>query len=313
MKPSKTTKRRRFGNKKTRRIKRRGGMMNAKERAAAYAKMREKARATESEAAHAVLTKITSPSVRKMVLTTGSALADHVAGQMFVENPMMSLHGNADKVLSSARPHKSFPALFQADDMFQQAEQMCSMVKGLPDTEMWTRSEWGAMNCSPMAKSMCAEAVKLYKDAINLKYLPAYAPLAWMMSYRHPDESLRLCDECIEDPSSASFAKKAKTDCTALRAYLQYEHDMKLQTAIEMETPFPGGHMEEVPAMKAPPIEELRELAKKSISEGSKYGHALEWLLLTYADGTTHADTDTVQRRAEGMGLDFQRCRFCVD
>jgi len=292
--------------------------LTPKERAAAYAKMRAKDPTLKQElaAAHAVLRETASsgvsPAVRNAGLTSGmGALAGRVSGLLLADEPhLLHRHGHA----ALHRPHTSVPALLAADDMFQQAERLCSRVKGLSDAEMWSR-EWGAMTCSPMAKSMCAEAAQLYKHAIERKYLPAYAPLAWMMSYSHPHESLRLCDECIEHIEEyaprigAPFARKAKTDCTALRAYLQYEHDMKLQDELEMETPFPGGRMEEVPAMKAPPIEELHKIAEESMAKDSKYGYALKWSLLSHAD----ADAKTVQKRAEEMGLDFQRCRFCVD
>ena len=140
------------------------------------------------------------------------------------------------------------------------------------------------------------------------------------MSYVHPRESLRLCDECIaacDDKIGAVFAREAKTDCTALRAFVQYQQDELLHDEIEMATPGTWSHRE-VPKMKAPPIEHLREIAKKSIDEGSKYGYALEWLLLSHDFEDTRDETGILraltlgEKKEDGKdGLDFQRCRFC--
>lgn len=334
-------KHRRFGNKKTRRIKRRGGMhrlypnLSPRSRAAAHAKDRANAKDHKKEltAAHTVSSRGVSPNVRTNLLKSGmGALAGSVSDLLLADDPHL-LRKHGDAALVAARPHTSVPALLAADDMFQQAEQLCSRVKGLSDAEMWTRSEWGAMTCSPMAKSMCAEAVALYKGAIAHKYLPAYAPLAWMMSYSLPHESLRLCDACIavcDARISAPFARKVKTDCTALRAFVQCEQFISDQEFAEGLAP--GGHMKYEISAK-PPMEELNKIESHSTrGDGSKYGHALRWMRLTHQDylddwtpelmmtvktakeaAETEKAAEAAKTIAEKMGLDFERCRFCID
>jgi hypothetical protein len=326
MKPSKSTKRQRFSNKKTRRIKRIGGMykglyphLTPKQRAEAYAKMREKERAKESAAAHAVLMDRLgiSHSDRLATLTSAAALPDMVAAQLVAPNPQMSLHRHAPNVTG----REPIPAMFEAADMFRQAEQLCSRVKGLTDAEMWTRPEWGSITCTPAAKRMCEDAVHLYEGAIERKYLPAYAPLAWMLSYSDPEESLRLCDECIAVCGARSgmigvrFARKARKDCIAIRAFVQYQLAVDdLQEELEMMAP--GGHM--VPEMDASFMKQMHEIAMESMAKPkcSKYGYALQWLLLsTDFDEKTRNETeiDQAQKTAEKMGLDFERCRFCFN
>ena len=337
-----------FSNKKTRRIKRRGGMHKSKRlyqelsprsRAAAYEKERvtDPHRNKELTAAHTVLAEMlsrgrgVSPDVRTDLLKSGTgALAGSVSSLLLAKDShLLRKHGDA----ALHRPHTSVPALLAADDMFQQAQQLCSRVKGLSDAEMWTRSKWGAMTCSATAKTMCAEAVALYKGAIAHKYLPAYAPLAWMMSYSLPHESLRLCDECIvvcDSRISAPFARKAKTDCTALRAFVQCEQFISDQEFAEGLAP--GGHMDYEISAK-PPMEELKKIESHSIrGDGSKYGHALRWMRLTHQDylddwtpelmmkvktakeaAETEKAAEAAKTIAEEMGLDFERCRFCID
>ena len=312
MKPSKATKRRRFSNKKTRRIKRRGGMykglsphLTPKQRAEAYAKEREKERAKESAAAHAVLMDRLgiSHSDRLATLTSAAALPDMVAAQLLAPNPQMSLHRHAPNVTG----REPIPAIFEAADMFKQAEQLCSRVKGLTDAEMWTRPKWGSMTCTPAAKRMCEDAVHLYEGAIERKYLPAYAPLAWMLSYSDPEESLRLCDECIVACGarsgmigvSFSIKSSARIDCIAIRAFVQYQHAV-----------------DDLPEMDASFMKKTHEIAIESMAEDSKYGYALQWLLLsTDFDEKTRNETeiDQAQKDAEKMGLDFERCRFCLN
>ena len=326
-------KHRRFGNKKTRRINRRGGMHKPtpKEFAEAHAKKREGNRKDELAAAHKVLLQKmsgVSSKDRMAVLTTGTgALAGHMSDKLLHRHDPWLLRMNSrEPLLVAAKPHASLPAMLDAAGMFQQAEQLCLQVRQLPDADMWTR-KWGSMTCGPMAKSMCAEAVALYKGATERKYLPAYAPLAWMISHSYPDESLKLCDACIaacDARISAPFAKEAKTDCTALRAFVQCEKFMSDQEF--MEGLAPGGHMEYEVSAK-PPMKELKKIESHSIRNGSKYGYALRWQLLTFPDvlddwtselmtmmPAKAAETEKAEEArtiAEGMGLDFERCRFC--
>jgi hypothetical protein len=320
MKPSKGTKRRQFSNKKTRRLKRRGGMhkRTPEQLATAYAIKRANTRAKESAAAHAVLMGRLgiSPSDRLATLTSAAALPDLVTAKLVASDPQMSLW-SLQRHAPNVTGREHIPAMFEAADMFRQAEQLCSRVKDLTDAEMWNRLEWGSITCRPAAKRMCEDAVHLYEGAIERKYLPAYAPLAWMMSYSDPEKSLRLCNECIaacDARSGVRFARKARIDCIALRAYLKYKHDMALHDELEMATPFPGGpeYMEAVPAMKAPSIDELHEIAIESMAEGSKYGYALQWLLLSYDFERDETEQDQALKTAEEMGLDFERCRICL-
>ena len=265
-----------------------------------------------------------SPGLREFLLTTGdSGIAAHLSDRL-LHNPhdlsfTRVLHLKGRDVLHAAEPYH-IPSLIEADIMFQQAEQLCSELRKLTDAEMWNRVWSGAMTCTPRAKEMCVQAVSLYKGAIQRKYLPAYAPLAWMMSHADPDKSLSLCEECIAacNTRTAFAARKSKTDCVALRAFVQYQQDELMHDEeIEMATPGTWSHRE-VPAMKAPPIEQLHKIAKESIAEGSKYGYALEWLLLSH-DFETQDEAGILkalknaEKKEDGKdGLDFQRCRFCV-
>lgn len=323
-------KHRRFGNKKTRRINRRGGMHKPtpKEFAEAHAKKRQEKRKAELAAAHKVLLqKVSGVSGkdRMTALTTGTgAIAGHVSDLLLHRQDPWLLRVNGEPLLVAAKPYASLPAMLDAAGMFQQAEQLCLQVRQLPNADMWTR---GSRICSPMAKSMCAEAIALYKGATERKYLPAYAPLAWMMSHSYPDESLKLCDACIaacDARIGAPFAREAKTDCTALRAFVQCEKFLSDQEF--MEGLAPGGHMEYEISAK-PPMKELKKIESHSTRDGSKYGYALRWQLLTFQDELDDwtpeqmmmpakaAETEKAEEAritAEGMGLDFERCRFCL-
>lgn len=303
-------KRTRFSNKKTRRINKRGGMHKPK----TPADIRKKNKEAELKKAQEVLMQHVGVSrdVRNAALGTGSGALAGRLSDLLLRSQEQPLRMHGEPVLHAAKPNASLPAMFEGDQMFQQAEQLCLRVRQLPDAEMWTRGDWGAMTCSPLAKSMCAEAVQLYEGAIARKYLPAYAPLAWMMSHADPEQSLRLCDTCVaacDARIGAPFAREAKTDCTALRAFLQYKHDRLLQSEIEDETP--GGMRLELPAPKAPSIETLHAIAKDSIKHGSKYGHALKWLLLSHDDDAKRGEVAAALKAAEDMGMDFQRCCFC--
>jgi len=302
-----------------------------KELAEIHAAKREKERQQELAAAQRVLHQRVSGVSgrdRMAVLATGTgALAGHASDKLLHRHDPWLLKMKSEPLLDAAKPHASLPAMLDAAGMFQQAEQLCLQVRQLPDAEMWTRGPWGAMTCSPTAKTMCAEAVELYKRAIAHKYLPAYAPLAWMMSYSYPDESLTLCNECIvacDARIGAPFAREAKTDCTALRAFVQCEKFISDQEFAEGLAP--GGHMEYEISAK-PPMKELNEIESQSIRDGSKYGYALRWMLLTFQDdlddwtpelmmmmpakAAEPEKAEEAQKAAEGMGLDFQRCRFC--
>jgi hypothetical protein len=287
------------------------------QRAIDHAKNREK-REIELAAASAFLGKMmergVSSDLRKTLLTTGTAgLAGRVSDSLLHREDPWLLRMNGEPLLDAARPHTSLPALLEADEMFHQAEQL---VKDLPDDKTWRTQ--GEKGCTSLAKSMCMRAAQLYKGAIERKYLPAYAPLALMMSRADLTQSLSLCDECIRMCASLGpFAREAKPDCTALRAYLQYEHDIFLLDELEMETPFPGGpeYMEEVPAMKAPSIEKLHEIAEESMAQDSKYGYVLKWLLLMNDTESSISDVDEAMKKVEQhMGFKFEHwehCRYC--
>jgi hypothetical protein len=322
MKPSKGTKRRKFSNKKTRRIKRRGGMykhLTPEQRAHAYAIERTKTRANESAAAHEVLMDRLgiSHSDRLATLTSAAALPDMVAAKLVAPDPQMSLslHRHAPNVTG----REPIPAMFEAADMFRQAEQLCSKVKDLTDAEMWTRPVWGSMTCTPAAKRMCEDAVHLYEGAIERKYLPAYAPLAWMLSHSEPAKSLRLCDECIAVCGARSgmigvpfsIKSRARNDCIAIRAFVQYQEAVDdLQEELEMMAP--GGH-QMVPEMDAAFMKKTHEFAIESMAEDSKYGYALQWLLLSHDFDRNETEIAQALKTAEEMGLDFERCRFCFN
>lgn len=308
-------KRRRFSNKKTNRNKKRGGMYKKSKPLPLHKQQ-------EITAVHAALPNLplgVSPGLRNLLLTTGDGgLTRELSRRLLATDDtrlMRGLHRRGDDVLHAAAPH-SVHTMVEADGMFQQAEQLCLELRRLPDAEMWIRGR-NANECTPQAREMCMQAVRLYEGAIERKYLPAYAPLAWMMSYADPDKSLSLCDECIaacNARTGAPFERKSKIDCIALRAFVQHQQDELLQNEIEMATPGKWSHME-VPTMNAPPVEQLREIAKKSIAEGSKYGYALEWSLLSSSYDTPTRDEAvilTALMSGEEMGLDFQRCRFCV-
>ncbi len=79
-------------------------------------------------------------------------------------------------------------------------------------------------------------------------------------------------------------------------------------------------------------MEELKGIELHSTGHASKYGYALRWQLLTFQDeladwtpelmmmpvkageaGEAAEAAEAAKTTAEEMGLDFERCRFCVD
>jgi hypothetical protein len=303
MKRTKATKRRRFSNKKTHRNKKRGGMykhLTPRQRAEVLAKERKDANKKEITtlmkrmAGHSPGA---SPAFRMAALTgKPGAVAGHVASSFFAE-PNMSIKTTADHAkltLDMARPK-----LIDAEDMFQRAERLCLTVKDLPAGDMWKKVGF-TMACSETASRMCMEAVELYKGAIKRKYLPAYAPLAWLMSYSRPQESLQLCDECVAacdgdakiPAHSAGLAREARVDCTAIRAFVEYEQFKSMPRA----------------AAGSPSMTALEKVERDSA--GSKYGHALRWLRLSHAGEAKEAGEAKLV--AETMGMDFKHCRLCV-
>jgi hypothetical protein len=232
-----------------------------------------------------------SSAFRMAALTGGpGAVAGHVVGNFFAE-PHMPSAAHAKLTLDMARPQ-----LIDTEDMFQKAEQLCLMVKELPTDQMWKRAGF-TMVCSETASRMCMEAIELYKGAIKRKYLPAYAPLAWLMSYSRPQESLQLCDKCVaacdaEIPAHMTgLARQARVDCTAIRAFVEYEQFKSMSRAAG-----------------SPSVKELEKVERDSA--GSKYGHALRWLRLSH--GGEAKEAGEAKLLAETMGMDFQHCRVCV-
>lgn len=324
----KSYKRRRFSNKKTRRIKRRGGMykhyLTPKEFAKLHATMREQKREDELKAASAVLRNMVSsgvsPDVRNAVLTSGTgALAGHVSDLLLVDEPyLLRRHGHA--ALHAARPHTSIPALFDADDMFQQAEHLCSRVRELPDEHCWTTNAWGHVRKSEYVKDICSKARSLYESALELEYLPAYAPLAWMMSREDPGGSMRLCDECIAkcNVRRNAASRKAKLDCTAIRAFADQESVALMMSQLHREQPdAPIWTQQEDDddvfdfESADPELEAFKTIMEESIEKESKYGHAMKWLWLsTLDDEYPNPDDIAEQKRvAENAGIDFDHCR----
>jgi len=47
------------------------------------------------------------------------------------------------------------------------------------------------------------------------------------------------------------------------------------------------------------------------MAEGSKYGHALKWLLLMTDRDAKQIDVDKTKKEAEDRGMDLERCRYC--
>jgi hypothetical protein len=293
MKSSNATKRRRFSNKKTRRNKKRGGMhkSTARQRAEMLAAQRKPA---TDEKIRTIMNRMVghpgaSSAFRMAALTSGpGAVAGHVVGKFFADMPS---EAHASLTHDMARPQ-----LIDAEDMFQKAERLCLMVKDLPTDQMWKRVGFN-MVCSETASLMCMEAIELYKGAIKRKYLPAYAPLAWLMSYSRPQESLQLCDKCVAACDAkipahmAGLARQARVDCTAIRAFVEYEQFKSMPRAAG-----------------SPSVNEVEKVERDSI--GSKYGHALRWLRLSH--GGQVKEAEEAKLVAETMGMDFQRCRVCV-
>ena len=304
MKRSNATKRQRFSNKKTHRNKKRGGMykhLTPRQLAEKLANERKKETDKRMKDARASLVKRmvghspgASSAFRMAALTGGpGAVAGHVASSFFAE-PHTSIKTTADHAKLTV--DRARPKLIDAEGMFQKAERLCLTVKDLPAGDMWKKVGF-TMVCSETASRMCIEAVELYKGAIKHKYLPAYAPLAWLMSYSRPQESLRLCDECVAacdakiPAHSAGLAREARVDCTAIRAFVEYEQFKSMPRAAGS------------PSMKA-----LEKVERDSA--GSKYGHALRWLRLSHAGEAKEAGEAKLV--AETMGMDFQHCRVCV-
>jgi hypothetical protein len=246
MKPSKTarTKRRRLQfSKKNYRNKKQGGMHKHE-----TTRHKKKAQNREHAAAHASLSQLPGISPRDRSDTLmHSALAGMVTArflypQMSSPSPM-PLHARA---LLGRQPA---PAVFEAADMFRRAEKLSLDLRTLPEQQVWTQeNHWSSKNFTPEAMGMCMEAARLYRGAVKLKYLPAYAPLAWMMSYTDPQQSLSLCDECIgachasRTGVHSAVARQAQTDCTAIRAFVQYQEEVKaLYDDLETMAPTPQG------------------------------------------------------------------------
>ena len=311
----KSQKRRRFSNNKTRRIKRRGGMhkhpkdLTPKERAEAYAKMRAKdpnrnaaLTAAQTALARMVSTGV-SPGVRTDFLTRGTgALAGRVVGSILAEKyipPKQAI--KLDNFTRQSTMLASEPAsMLTAYDIFQQAEDLCSMVRKLPHDQCWTTNQWGQLQKSELVKGSCSKARALYNDAVVLEYLPAYAPLAWMMSREDSEGSIALCDKCIAecDVRRDAASRKAKLDCTAIRAFADQE-----SLAIMWSNAGWDG--------KYSPDPEFEQIMEESIKKDSKYGHAMKWLWLsTLSNEAPNPDEIAAQKRvAEDAGIDFDRCR----
>ncbi len=333
----KSYKRRRFSNKKTRRIKRRGGMhksrpyplyphLTPEQRAKAHEKDRvnDPRRNKELTAAHTVLTQMVSRGVshdvRTDLLKSGmGALAGSVSGLLLAKDPHL-LRKHGDAALGAARPHTSIPALFEAADMFQQAEHLCSMVRKLPDEDCWATNAWGHVRKSEYVKDTCSKARSLYEGAIERKYLPAYAPLAWMMSREDPEGSMTLCDECIAKCKVIRNAasRKAKLDCTAIRAFADQESVALMMSQLHREQQHAPRwtHREDDDDVfdfesADPELEAFKTIMEESIENKSKYGHAMKWLWLsTLDDEYPNPDDIAKQKRvAENAGIDFDRCR----
>jgi len=294
--------------------------LTPKQRAEAYAKMRENdpRRNKELTAAHTVLAQLSSgvsPGVRNAGLTSGmGALAGHVSDLFLADEPhLLRRYGHA--ALGAARPHTSVPALLTADDMFQQAEQLCSMVRTLPREECWTTNRWGHVRKSDLVKNTCSEARGLYMRAVDLKYLPAYAPLAWMMSREDPEGSMRLCDECIAECDKrrgAHFSRKAKVDCTAIRAFADQESVARMMGQVEEHAP--KTHLEDddddLETETDAELESFKKTMEESIAKKSKYGHAMKLLWLWTLVEDQNPDEILAQKIfVKNAGIDFDRCR----
>ena len=318
MKPSKATRtrrRRRQFSKKTYRNKKRGGMhMHKHEKTQKKAETRQR----EHGAARAALSQLPaiSPLVRSSTLTS-SALADTLTARFL--NPQMSrsfppVHSQA--VLG----REPTPAIFVASDMFRQAEKLSLDLRTLPEEQAWTQEhQWSSKNFTPEAMGMCTEAARLYRGAVDLKHLPAYAPLAWMLSFTNPEQSLSLCNECIracDARTGVPFAREAKIDCTAIRAFVQYQEEVKeMYDELETMAPTPQGQGWGWGAPEPDlSMRKLHATAEESIAAGSKYGYALRLLLLSNDFEATRNEPEIarVQSIAEENGLDLQRCRFCL-
>lgn len=286
--------------------------LTPKERAAAYAEMRKNdpTRNAELTAAQTALARTVStgvsPGVRNAFLTRGTgALAGRVVGSILAEGKHMQ-QKQATKLDNFTRQSTmlaSDPAsMLTADDIFQRAEHLCSTVRALPHDECWITNDWGHVRKSDLVKNTCSEARGLYTSAVQRNYLPAYAPLAWMMSREDPEGAIRLCDECIKKCQRGSgLARKANLDCTAIRAFADQESldILKSYAPWERSPPDPSE------------LKEFEAIMRTSISENSKYGHAMKWLWLSsLSDKDPNPDEIAAQKKiAEDAGIDFDRCR----
>jgi hypothetical protein len=175
---------------------------------------------------------------------------------------------------------------------------------------------------SEYVKDTCSKARSLYESALKLEYLPAYAPLAWMMSREDPVGSMTLCDECIAkcDVISNAASRKAKLDCTAIRAFADQESMALMMSQLHREqqhaprwTHREDDDDDDVFDFESadPELEAFKTIMEKSIEKKSKYGHAMKWLWLsTLDDEYPNPDHIAEQKRvAENAGIDFDRCR----
>ena len=185
----------------------------------------------------------------------------------------------------------------EGERLCNKATRLCSHLASMTNPQMWTKTAWGTPTPTKEAYLNCTEAIQLYEQSIAVRYLPAYAPLAWICSRLNPTGSLRVCDACIvicdADPV-APHATLAKSDCQAIRAFIQIEMEEEREEEIE-NLPAPGQNPME--AMETPevPRKTQEKIAEDSVRHGSKYGHALLWRL--------GKETKTT---AIHMGVDFR-------
>ena len=326
-------KNKRFGNKKTRRIKKRGGMYNQltpRERAEAHEKMRKNdptrnAALTAAQTAFAQrLSRGVSHGVRNAFLTSGTgALAGRVVGLSLAKKyiPLKQAIKLDNFTLHSAMIASDPASVLIKEDIFQQAEELCSTVRALPHDECWTTNDWGQLRKTELVKNTCSEARGLYTRAVEMNYLPAYAPLAWMISREDPEGSMDLCEECIAECDKrrgAPFSRKAKLDCTAIRAFADQESLAIMMSKFRMEqqhaprwTHLADDNDLEDEAETDAELEAFKKIMKESIKKNRKYGHAMKWLWLsTLSNEDPNPDEIAAQKKiAEDAGIDFDRCR----
>jgi hypothetical protein len=190
----------------------------------------------------------------------------------------------------------------EGERLCNEANRLCSHLASMTDAQMWNNTTWFTRIPTAEAHRDCTEAIQLYEKSIALRYLPAYAPLAWIGSHLNPAESLRLCDECIlicDADHRAPHATLAKADCNAIRAFIQVEMEHEMEEENELSTPFPRQQMEAMSAMESMQTfkTQMTIIARDSVRYNSKYGYALLWLLTNDHDA---------KKTAEEMGLDFR-------